>query len=91
MTGNETDGMQIYLTGDIGFNTDADEVFSDIDTKLLLATVLLVLVLLGAIYRSVLVALTPLIVVFFAYTIAQGFIYLLAKSGATVSSNSTSS
>ena len=51
---------------------------------------LLVLVLLGAIYRSVLVALTPLIVVFFAYTIAQGFIYLLAKSGATVSSNSTS-
>ena len=53
--------------------------------KLLLATVLLVLVLLGAIYRSVLVALTPLIVVFLAYTIAQGFIYLLAKSGATVS------
>ena len=89
-TGSESDGMQIKLTGDIGFNTDADEVFSDIDTKLLLATVLLVLVLLGAIYRSVLVALTPLIVVFFAYTIAQGFIYLLAKSGATVSSNSTS-
>ncbi len=89
-TGSEADGMQIKLTGDLGFNTDADEVFSDIDTKLLLATVLLVLVLLGAIYRSVLVALTPLIVVFFAYTIAQGFIYLLAKSGATVSSNSTS-
>ena len=37
-----------------------------------------------------LVALSPLIVVFFAYTVAQGFIYLLAKSGATVSSNSTS-
>jgi RND superfamily putative drug exporter len=89
-TGSEADGMQIKLTGDLGFNTDASEVFSDIDTKLLLATVLLVLVLLGAIYRSVLVALTPLIVVFFAYTIAQGFIYLLAKSGATVSSNSTS-
>ena len=48
------------------------------------------LVLLGAIYRSVLVALTPLIVVFLAYTVANGFIYLLAKSGATVSSNSTS-
>ena len=51
---------------------------------------LLVLVLLGAIYRAVMVALTPLIVVFFAYTVAQGFIYLLAKGGATVSSNSTS-
>jgi RND superfamily putative drug exporter len=89
-TGSEDNGMDIKLTGDLGFSTDANDVFSDIDTKLLLATVLLVLVLLGAIYRSVLVALTPLIVVFFAYTIAQGFIYLLAKSGATVSSNSTS-
>ena len=89
-TGSEADGMKILLTGDLGFNTDASEVFSDIDTKLLFATVLLVLVLLGAIYRSVLVALTPLIVVFLAYTVANGFIYLLAKSGATVSSNSTS-
>ena len=48
------------------------------------------LVLLGAIYRAVLVALTPLIVVFFAYTVATAFVYLLAKSGATVSSNGTS-
>ena len=67
-----------------------NDVFSNIDTKLLLATVLLVLVLLGAIYRSVLVALSPLIVVFFAYTITQALVYALAKSGATVSSNSTS-
>lgn len=83
-------GLDTYVTGDLGFNADAEEVFGELDTKLLLATVLLVLVLLGAIYRSVLVALTPLIVVFFAYTIAQGFIYLLAKGGETVSSNSTS-
>jgi RND superfamily putative drug exporter len=89
-TGSDADGMQIQLTGDLGFNTDFSEVFSDVDTKLLLATVLLVLILLGVIYRAVAIALTPLIVVFFAYTIAQGFIYLLAKSGATVSSNSTS-
>jgi putative drug exporter of the RND superfamily len=83
-------GVKVLLTGDLGFGADADEVFSEIDTKLLAATVILVLVLLGAIYRSVLVALTPLIVVFFAYTVAQAFIYLLAKGGATVSSNSTS-
>ena len=89
-TGAEADGMQILLTGDLGFNTDAEEVFCDLDTKLLIATVLLVLILLGAIYRALLVALTPLIVVFFAYTVANGFIYLLAKSGATVSSNGTS-
>ena len=90
ITDNDTGGMQAYVTGGVGFNTDADEVFSNIDTKLLGATVLLVLVLLGAIYRSVLVALTPLIVVFFAYTVTQALVYALAKSGATVSSNSTS-
>jgi RND superfamily putative drug exporter len=89
-TGSEADGLQILLTGDLGFNTDASEVFGELDTKLLLATVLLVLILLGAIYRAVLIALSPLIVVFFAYTVAQGLIYAMAKSGATVSSNSTS-
>ncbi len=82
--------MQVFVTGGVGFATDAHDVFSNIDTKLLFATVLLVLVLLGAIYRSVLVALSPLIVVFFAYTITQALVYALAKSGATVSSNSTS-
>jgi putative drug exporter of the RND superfamily len=90
IVGEDTNGMDVYLTGGVGFNTDADEVFSDIDTKLLLATVALVLVLLGAIYRSVLVALTPLIVVFFAYNVTNALVYALAKSGATISSNSTS-
>jgi putative drug exporter of the RND superfamily len=90
VTGDERNGMRILLTGDLGFSTDSEEVFGDFDTKLLAATVLLVLVLLGAIYRAVLVALTPLIVVFFAYTAATAFIYLYVKSGATVSSNGTS-
>jgi putative drug exporter of the RND superfamily len=89
ITHADTGDMNVYVTGDVGFNTDADEVFSDIDTKLLLATTILVLVLLGAIYRSVLVAISPLIVVFLAYQFATGLIYLFAKSGATVSSNST--
>ncbi len=87
---DQLEGTTVLLTGDLGFSADAEEVFGSIDTKLLLATVVLVLVLLGAIYRAVLVAVSPLIVVFFAYTIAGGFIYLLAKSGETVSSNSTS-
>ncbi len=89
ITDSNTGDMNVYVTGDVGFNTDADEVFSNIDTKLLLATTILVLVLLGAIYRSVLVAVSPLIVVFLAYQFATGLIYLYAKSGATVSSNST--
>jgi putative drug exporter of the RND superfamily len=89
ITDSNTGNMNVYVTGDVGFNTDADEVFSNIDTKLLLATTILVLVLLGAIYRSALVAISPLIVVFLAYQFATGLIYLYAKSGATVSSNST--
>jgi putative drug exporter of the RND superfamily len=89
ITDSGTGDMNVFVTGDVGFSTDANEVFSNIDTKLLLATVILVLVLLGAIYRSALVAISPLIVVLLAYQFATGLIYLFAKSGATVSSNST--
>ena len=78
-----------FSPGSLGFNTDAAEVFGSLDTTLLLATVLLVLVLLGAIYRSPLIALIPLVVVGVAYTAAQGLIYLYAKTGATVSQNAT--
>src|SRR4051794_38885652 len=82
-------GTAVFVTGNLGFNADFKEVFGSLDTKLLLATILLVLVLLGAIYRSPLIALIPLVVVGFAYSVAQGLIYLYADSGATVSSNST--
>jgi RND superfamily putative drug exporter len=89
ITHADTAGMNVYVSGGVGFSTDAHDVFANLDAKLLFATVALVLVLLGAIYRSVLIAITPLIVVFFAYTLAQAFVYLLAESGATVSSNAT--
>ena len=89
ITGERANGMRILLTGDLGFATDAEEIFGDLDTKLLGATVLLVLILLALIYRAVLVALTPLLVVFFSYTVATAFVYLYAKSGASVSSNGT--
>ena len=83
-------GLETYVTGDAGFTADFEEVFGEVDKNLLIATVLLVLVLLGAIYRSPLIAITPLVVVGFAYTVAQGLIYLYAKSGATVNSQTTS-
>src|SRR5262245_53762903 len=75
------DGLSVYVTGSLGFNADFEEVFGDVDTKILGATVLLVLVLLGLIYRSPLIALIPLVVVGIAYSIAEGFVYLYAKSG----------
>jgi putative drug exporter of the RND superfamily len=81
------DGLEVYVTGALGFNADFEEVFGDIDIKVLVVTVVLVVVLLLLIYRSPVIALTPLVVVGIAYTIARGLVYLYAESGATVSDN----
>jgi len=89
IVGDGGGGLEIYVTGQVGFSADFEEVFGELDTKLLLATVLLVLILLGAIYRSPLIALSPIIVVGVAYTIAQGLIYLYTETGAVVNSNAT--
>jgi putative drug exporter of the RND superfamily len=87
--GGSRDGLEVYVTGDLGLWVDFEEVFGEIDAKLLLATVLLVLVLLGAIYRAPLIAVIPLLVVGLAYQVATGFIYLYAEAGNSVSSNAT--
>ena len=89
ITGKGGSGLKVWVTGDVGFNADFEKVFGSFDTKLLLVTVLLVLVLLLAIYRAPLIAVLPLFVVGVAYTVARAFVYLLAKSGETVSSNTT--
>ena len=87
--GGGGDGLEVYVTGDLGLWVDFEEVFGELDAKLLLATVLLVLVLLGAIYRAPLIALIPIFVVGFAYLVATGFIYLYAEAGNSVNSNAT--
>ena len=90
ITGQGGGGLKVYVTGQLGFNADFEEIFGSLDTKLLLATVLLVLVLLGAIYRAPLVAISPLLTVFLAYQVAQAGVYLWAKGGNVVNSNGTS-
>jgi RND superfamily putative drug exporter len=89
LIGGSSDGLEVYVTGDLGLWADFEEVFGEIDTKLLSATILLVLVLLGAIYRAPLIAIIPIVVVGLAYQAASGFIYLYADAGNTVSSNAT--
>ena len=89
-SGENQGGLNVYVTGGVGFNADFAEIFKSLDTKLLFGTVLLVLFLLGVIYRAPLIAITPLIVVGVAYQIADGLIYLYAKSGNTVNQQSTS-
>jgi RND superfamily putative drug exporter len=89
ITGDGEAGLEVFVTGQAGFNADFEEVFGELDVKLLIATALLVLILLGAIYRAPLIAITPLIVVLFSYMVAQGLIYLYMQSGAVVNSNAT--
>jgi RND superfamily putative drug exporter len=83
-------GPRVYVTGALGFTADFEEIFSSVDLQLLLVTVALVLVLLGVVYRSPLIALAPLVVLGIAYGIAQGLVYLYARSGATVNDQGTS-
>jgi RND superfamily putative drug exporter len=90
IVGDGGGGLEVYVTGDLGLWADFEEVFADFDAKLLGATVLLVLVLLGAIYRAPLIAIIPIVVVALAYQVASGFIYLYADAGNSVTSNSTS-
>jgi RND superfamily putative drug exporter len=90
ITGDGEGALEVYVTGDLGLFADFEEVFGALDARLLLATVVLVLVLLGAIYRAPLIALIPIVVVGLAYQVGSGFIYLYADGGATVSTNSTS-
>ena len=89
LVGDGGGGLEVYVTGDLGLWADFEEVFGEVDTRLLLATVLLVLVLLGAIYRAPLIAIIPIVVVGLAYQVATAFIYLYADAGNTVNSNST--
>ena len=82
---------EVALTGPAGIATDTVKVFSSGDKTLLLATILLVLVLLLAIYRSPLMALVPLIAVGVAMRVAEALGAMLADAGwITVSSQTAS-
>jgi RND superfamily putative drug exporter len=78
-------GLDIKVTGPAGFSADAVGVFTDIDTKLLLATTTLVVVLLLLIYRSPILWIVPLIALGFAEISAQALAYGMARAGLTVS------
>ncbi|MFE1783660.1 MMPL family transporter [Streptomyces sp. NPDC059506] len=72
---------EVAVTGPAGIATDTVEVFSNGDKVLLLATILLVLVLLLAIYRSPLLALVPLVAAGVAMRVAETLGALAADAG----------
>ncbi len=77
----EGDGLRINVTGPGGVIADTTAIFSGANFALLTATVALVLVLLLIVYRSPLLAITPLVVVFVATEAVGGLLALAAKSG----------
>ena len=82
-------GLRAYVTGEAGFEADRSEAVKGIDETLLAITVVVLLALLLAIYRSPVAALVPLVVVAVAYLVAAGATYGLVASGATTISGQT--
>ena len=83
--GEGSGGLDIKVTGPAAFSADAVDVFTNIDTKVLFATTLLVVLLLLLIYRSPILWIVPLISLGFAEISAQAIAYGLANAGLTVS------
>ena len=84
--GTGAGGLQVRLTGPAGFTADTTSVFSNINTKLLIATVAIVAILLLITYRSPFLWLLPLLSVgLFADLPSRALAYLLAtKAGVKI-------
>lgn len=85
------DTAGVEVTGPAGIIADTTKAFASGDRVLLLATVLLVLAILLAVYRSPLMALVPLVGVGIAMRLAQGVGALLADAGIIEISSQTAS
>jgi RND superfamily putative drug exporter len=83
--------VEVHVTGWPSLISDYNSAIKEADFKLLGATIVLVLVLLIAVYRSPILAVVPLLVVGIAFSITNGIVYLLNRgTGLPVDSSSTS-
>jgi len=73
-------GFESHVTGIGGILADLFGSFGSLDTKLLLITGLVVLIILILVYRSPILAFIPLFCSFIALGIGGGVVYLLAKA-----------
>ena len=83
-------GLEYHVTGSPALLNDINTAVEAADIVLVLATVLFVLALLLAIYRSPILAFVPLFVVIVSFLVSSAIIYLLARQGMEVDSTSTS-
>ena len=80
-TNLEDDVLHARFSGPAGISVDATDLFMQADVKLLIATVILILVLLIVIYRSPILAITPIIVVGIAYGAISPLLGWFAENG----------
>jgi putative drug exporter of the RND superfamily len=73
------DGGEVYLAGLGGQYADASTIFSSFDGKLLLVTLLVVILILLASYRSPLLWILPILSAVVSLMASMGLLYLLAK------------
>ena len=81
LAAHQRPGLSAYVTGPAGIVADLEKVAADAGRTLLVATLGLVLLLLLAVYRAPILALTPLVAVGAAYLAAIGIAYLLIEAG----------
>ncbi|WP_317948171.1 MMPL family transporter, partial [Rossellomorea marisflavi] len=84
------DGTDFYITGPAGIAGDTVKLFESADFVLLIATVLIILVLLIAIYRSPLLAIIPLLATAIVYQVANQAIALMGSAGLEINNSTTS-
>lgn len=82
------DGLQAYLTGAIGYASDANEAFESLNGTLLIGTALVVIILLLLIYRSPILWILPLFAVIAAEVMTRAAGTIIAESGTVVNGQS---
>lgn len=84
-------GLQAGLTGDAATTVDTEESFGNAETITFVATFVLILLLVGGIFRSPIAAFLPLVTIGLVFTLATSLVALLAQTfGFEVDSSLTS-
>lgn len=73
-------GLTVQTTGTLPQNYDQSQSGKNAEAIVMMATILLILILLGVIFRSVLAAFTPIVIVVVAFIVSNGLIGIAAKA-----------
>jgi len=73
-------GLTVQTTGTLPQTYDQSQSGKNAEAIVMMATVLLILILLGVIFRSVLAAFTPILIVVVAFIVSNGLIGIAAKA-----------